>query len=369
MSIHLLFDYRTRGMSENEAAACLAIFLLLDDDDEKRKRGPTRNWVRKREKEGMYSNLVQELRVEDTKTYKEMMRMNYESFKEILAFIEPHITPKQSGVMGAQSISPAERLVLTIRFLATGETFCSLSLQFRVSERTISYIVEEVTKAIAEYIGKEYVKVPSNSNEWLRIAEAFQTRWNFPNCLGAIDGKHIQIRPPPGTGSEYFNYKKTFSIILLAIAGPDYECIYADIGCNGRMNDSGVWNNSDLRRRIEEGSLNIPVATPLPYGSINIPHVFAGDDAFALQPYMMKPYPQTNLTPEKRIYNYRHSRARRISENLFGILANKWRIFQQPLNLLPEKARTITACALVLHNFLRKLSYRINDYNPPLLIS
>ena len=35
MSIHLLFDYRTRGMSENEAAACLAIFLLLDDDDEK----------------------------------------------------------------------------------------------------------------------------------------------------------------------------------------------------------------------------------------------------------------------------------------------------------------------------------------------
>ena len=194
----------------------------------------------------MYSNLVQELRVEDTKTYKEMMRMNYESFKEILAFIEPHITPKQSGVMGAQSISPAERFVLTIRFLATGETFCSLSLQFRVSERTISYIVEEVTKAIAEYIGKEYVKVPSNSNEWLRIAEAFQTRWNFPNCLGAIDGKHIQIRPPPGTGSEYFNYKKTFSIILLAIAGPDYECINADIGCNGRMNDSGVWNNSDL---------------------------------------------------------------------------------------------------------------------------
>ena len=84
------------------------------------------------------------------------------------------------------------------------------------------------------------------------MSETFQSRWNFPNCLKAIDGKHIQIRPLPGTGSEYFNYKIAFSIILLAIAGPDYECIYADIGSNGQMNGSGVRNSSDLRRKIED---------------------------------------------------------------------------------------------------------------------
>ena len=151
MSIHLLFDYRTRGMSENEAAACLAIFLLLDDDDEKRKLQEIGYGKEKRK--GCIQILFKNLGLRIQRPTKEMMRMNYESFKEILAFIEPHITPKQSGVMGAQSISPAERLVLTIRFLATGKTFCSLSLQFRVTERTISYIVEEVTKAIAEYIG------------------------------------------------------------------------------------------------------------------------------------------------------------------------------------------------------------------------
>ena len=121
------------------------------------------------------------------------------------------------------------------------------------------------------------------------------------------------------------------------------------------MNDSGVWNSSDLRRKIEDNCLNIPAPTPLPLEYIRIPYVFAGDDAFALKSYMMKSYPQTNLTPEKRVYNYHHSRARRISENLFGIAANKWRIFQQSLNLSPEKALTITTCASVLHNFLRKL--------------
>ena len=96
----------------------------------------------------MYANLAQELLVKDTRTYREMMRMSYESFKKILGFIKPHITPKDSAVIGVQLIRPAERLVLAIRFLATCETYRSLSLQCRVSERAISYIIDEVTKVI-----------------------------------------------------------------------------------------------------------------------------------------------------------------------------------------------------------------------------
>ena len=166
--------------------------------------------------------------------------MDYDCFKHILQLIEPYTTPQNSGLSGQRVVTAAERLLLTIRFIATGETFSSLNLQFSISERAISYIVNSVSKAIVSYIGKEYIKLPSCSREWLQISETFLSRWNFPNSLGAIDDKHIQIRRPPDTGSEYFNYKKTFSIILLAIAGPDYECIYADIGRNGRMNDSGV---------------------------------------------------------------------------------------------------------------------------------
>ena len=69
------------------------------------------------------------------------------------------------------------------------------------------------------YVGKDDIKPPSSSQEWSKIAETFLSRWNFPNCLGAIDGKHIPIRPPPGTGSEYFNYKKNifnnFCLLML----------------------------------------------------------------------------------------------------------------------------------------------------------
>ena len=125
------------------------------------------------------------------------MRMNYESFKQILGFIEPYITPKQF-TNGTKIVSPVERLVLTIRFLATGETFRFLHLQFRIGERAISYTIAEVTEAMVRYLGKEHIKTPSNFEEWLKISEAFQSKWNFPNCLGIIDGKHIQIKPPPG---------------------------------------------------------------------------------------------------------------------------------------------------------------------------
>ena len=96
----------------------------------KKTRGLTRKWIQRREEEGMYANLVQEVLVEDTRTYREMMRMSYESFKKILDFIEPHITPKDSAVTGTQLIRPAKRLVRAIRFLATGETYRSLSSQF-----------------------------------------------------------------------------------------------------------------------------------------------------------------------------------------------------------------------------------------------
>ena len=78
-----------------------------------------------------------------------------------------------------------------------------------------------------------YLKVPSSPEEWLTVAEKFESRWQFPNCIGAIDGKHIAMQPPGNSGSYYYNYKQTNSIVLMAVAGPNYECLYYDIGTNG----------------------------------------------------------------------------------------------------------------------------------------
>ena len=347
-------------------AAAMIIEMLEEDGRRTGRRGKTRSWIRRREEKGYFNNIVQELRIEDTAGYREMMRMTHEDFLAILSRIEPDITPRQvTG--GHKVISPAERLTLTLRFLATGETYRSLSFQFRISKSAISYIVNEVCQAIEKNLGPEYLKFPSSHEEWLNIASQFELRWNFPNCIGAIDGKHIIMQPPANAGSYYYNYKHTNSIVLMAVAGPDYECLYADVGTNGRVSDGGVWNKCTLSQGIEDGSVSLPPPKCLPYGVAEIPHVFVGDDAFALKKNLMKPYAQNGLTMEKRVYNYRHSRARRISENLFGIVTNRFRVFRTVLQLAPRTIESLVMTGLLLHNYLRKSPSR-NIYCPQGLI-
>lgn len=356
------------NLRRKRAAACLLVIDLLEEctEDESGerwwKRGRTREWIKRRNERGMLK-LVEELRVEDTAAYKEMLRMNFETFQEILTAIGPEIT-KHQVVGGHRVISPAARLTLTLRFLATGETFRSLHFQFRMGKSTISYIVREVCQEIYLVLGARYMSTASSCSEWLQISEDFERMWQFPNCIGAIDGKHVVICTPSGGGSFYYNYKGTHSVVLMAVAGPNYECLYAGVGTNGRVSDGGIWNKTLFLKKLEEGSIRVPEDQPLPFGKEPVPHVLVGDDAFALRPFVMKPYPQRNISLEERIYNYRHSRARRLLENLFGIMANRWRVFLTPIQLSPTFVEDLTLAALTLHNFLRPNKVSKQIYSP-----
>ena len=175
------------------------------------------------------------------------------------------------------------------------------------------------------------------------------------------------MEQPSNSGSHYRNYKGSNSIILLAVVGPEYEFLYAEVSMNGRNSDGGAWAQSLLKMALEDNTLNITKPMPLSDG-MDIPYVLVRDDAFPLSHYMMKPYPQKNLCSDKRIFNCRLSRARRISENDFGILANRLRVFREPFLLKPEKVKLITYSCLILHNFLRSESTFGKIYIPPNLL-
>ena len=150
----------------------------------------------------------------------------------------------------------------------------------------------------------------------------YDCRWNFPNCIGALDGKHIRIKKPDHGGSLYYNYKGYHSITLMAAVSGNYEFLYVDVGGEGRQSDGGIWRHCSLRKKLAKGKLRLPGARPLPGSEYCTKQVFVGDDAFPLGPNLMKPFSRRQLSHDERVFNYRLSRARRCSENAFGILAS-----------------------------------------------
>lgn len=87
---------------------------------------------------------------------------------------------------------------------------------------TVRKIVRETCHAI--WVGLKTICIPPLCEEkWLEITNEFYERTNFPNCIGAIDGKHIRIVMPPNSGSDYYNYKGYFSVVLMAVADADFH--------------------------------------------------------------------------------------------------------------------------------------------------
>ena len=77
-------------------------------------------------------------------------------------------------------------------------------------------------------------------SRWLACSKK---RWQFPNCLDGLDGKHVKIYPPANSGSLYHNFKGGFSVVLMALLDANLEFIHVDVGQCGGHADGGIWRN------------------------------------------------------------------------------------------------------------------------------
>ena len=260
--------------------------------EEANRRTSGRRWCvrplnRTRQVDGLYTTLILPMRRIDEEKHFALMRMSASRFDDLLRRVEPLI---QHAPTHSAPILPAERLAITLCILASGATQQFVSAGYKMGKSTACSIVTEVSKAIWQVLKDEFVAFPSQA-QFRDIAMDYWRLWNYPNCVGAIDGKHVNLRAPPNAGSEFFNYKGHHSIVLMAVCDARYRFTYVDVGAYGRESDGGVFAESTFGAALQGGQLDLPAPQPLPGTTVPaVPHVFIGDAAFPMSANLMSPY-------------------------------------------------------------------------------
>ena len=146
---------------------------------------------------------------------------------------------------------------ISFSFLATSDLYNSLATRFRLGLSTVHYIVTRTCHIIWHELSPIHLKEPTRQ-DWIEIEQKFETRWNFPNCIGALDGKHVVITAPCKSESLYFNYKGSFSLVLMALVDAYYGFIYVDIGDYGSNAGGSIFKNSAFGQGLIIGQLDVP---------------------------------------------------------------------------------------------------------------
>ncbi|KYN10272.1 Putative nuclease HARBI1 [Trachymyrmex cornetzi] len=264
--------------------------------------------------------------------------MSAMQLETLLEIVGPHL---QRLYVVREPISSAERLILTLRYFASGDSMTSMSFQYLVGLTTVSEIISSTCKIIWDQLcplvlPRDQSGSPPTIDEqkWKSIAQDFNDLWDFPHCIGAIDGKHVTIQCPNNAGSNFYNYKNSHSIVLLAICDAHYNFLFVDIGAYGRRSNGGVFKESIFGQKFEANTMKVPKEECIYAGGPLLPYCLVRDEAFPLKPYLLRPYPRGDkktLNADRHVYNYRLSRARWIIENVFRILASQWRIYRKPI--------------------------------------
>lgn len=146
------------AISRKTAAATLIALLLKSKRDRSQKKWLwVREWIRRRETEKITQQLIEDLRDESTNLFKDFFRISLEQFEYLLEKVHPLIVKKDTNMRKA--ITSETRLLITLRYLSSGDSYRSLMLLFRVPHNTISGIVPQTCKAIFESLRTDFLKV------------------------------------------------------------------------------------------------------------------------------------------------------------------------------------------------------------------
>ncbi|XP_031327285.1 putative nuclease HARBI1 [Photinus pyralis] len=226
---------------------------------------------------GQYETMVKYIKTNDEKEFFSYTRMTPAMFDHLLMLVEPKVRKHPSR---KNALCPSFRLCLTLHYLAEGCSMKEISRNYYIGKATAHVIIREICTVLWDVLKDIYIPEPT-IERMVEVSKGFYRRWNMPNCLGALDGKHVSIQAPYHSGSEYFSYKKSFSLVLMAACDSYYKFIYVDIAAPGSLHDSYIFRQSNFGRAFlsNEFEDRLPQAKVLPNSNIVLPYFLVADQS------------------------------------------------------------------------------------------
>ncbi|TKR95174.1 hypothetical protein L596_009377 [Steinernema carpocapsae] len=272
---------------------------------------------------------------ENPEDLKEFLHVGRDDFDALHELLEEDLTKRLNHRF---PIGSKQRLAVFLRFVSHGPSFRSVESTFSIGRSTVKQITEEVVAAINVKLG-----LPAPSlDQWMTLAEGFEHRWDFPNCVGALDGRHFVIRAPTGEMSDYLDYNGSYSVTGHALVDAFYRFVRFDVSVPGTPVNLSILDPKNLPEVREVNGYVLPF-------------VAVTDQGFASSPSVLKLFgpAEASTDPWKTEFNCRLTRAMQVTENAFSLLASRFDVLHSPLQLSPEKSGDLILSLALLHNFLR----------------
>ncbi|XP_050734738.1 putative nuclease HARBI1 [Eriocheir sinensis] len=260
----------------------------------------------------------------------------------------------KSDTNRSNPLTPELKVLITLRYLATGKMQQCSSDDLGPSQSSISRAISKTIDALADVnVLKRFITFPVTQDSADRKKAEFFAIANFPNIVGAIDGTHIRIVAPRDQEEVYVNRKGYHSMNVQVVFDANYRILDILAKWPGSVHDARILNSSGLSRLFDGGYV--------PAGS----HLL-GDSGYPCKTWLLTPYLRPLPGPQSR-YNRSHKITRSIVERGIGQLKRRFHVLHGEVRLRPplKVCKIIHVCGM-LHNICkdRNLPLPLDDEQP-----
>lgn len=290
--------------------------------------------------------------------WKENFRMSRSSLVDLADMLRPYITGTPTVMRSPVGV--LKKVACTLYYLSDEGRLRKTANSFGLSRTSVSRIVRQVCEAITLHLGPRYIRLPETDAEAEELVTNFLRAHGMPQCFGAVDGTHIEIRRPAFHSTDFINRKGKYTLNVQAACNYKQEFMDVVIKWPGSVHDARVFTNSELNAKFKNGQIP-ELRKRIVLDEEPIPICLLADPAYPILPYLIKEYANGGCNAHEQYFGMSLCRGRMVIECAFGRLKARFGALRRAMDInLVDLPKVIYSC-FVLHNYCESRKDRVAE--------